>query len=285
MKKQSAPKPSKCCSSLSIGMVCVIGFWVVAVAYFHHRNRSIISTAALSIQTFSSVLSSKTDLTERIIRIEVENSVPLKKDGEPIGIVREVEPPVHVVFSTDCTFFQDWQTLLVFHSAVVIGQRGNITRIASGCTDEKMLELRSLYARLFPQYDVHFTPDFKKDKTTGKKYDFYNKPYGLLHWLENAVRPIPSGTVVALIDPDMLFMRPLTARLANEPANIFLKSFNPGSDKVPLYASKGNAVAQLYGLGAPWTNDRSKSFNRTEICGVHSPCLDVSNSFGEAHFR
>ena len=85
---------------------------------------------------------------------------------------------MHVVFSTDCTFFQDWQTMLVFYSAMAVGQKGAITRIASGCDEAKQATLVALYKKLFPKYHVHFTPDFKKDKKSGKKYDFYNKPYG-----------------------------------------------------------------------------------------------------------
>ena len=74
------------------------------------------------------------------------------------------EGDIHIVFSTDCTFFQDWQTLLVFHSAVEIGQKGRITRIASGCDDQKQKELTELYKTLYPQYYVHFTPDYKVSK-------------------------------------------------------------------------------------------------------------------------
>lgn len=76
---------------------------------------------------------------------------------------------VHVVFSTDCSAYQDWQTLVVFHSAKVVGQKGSITRIASGCDEAKQLELTKLYKTLHPEYSVHFTPDFKKDAATNKK--------------------------------------------------------------------------------------------------------------------
>ena len=32
---------------------------------------------------------------------------------------------IHVIFSTDCNPYQDWQSLFVFHSAKVVGQKGN----------------------------------------------------------------------------------------------------------------------------------------------------------------
>lgn len=43
--------------------------------------------------------------------------------------------------------------------------------------------------------------------------DFYNKPWGLKHWLDSANPPIKDGVVVALIDPDMIFVRPLTPQI------------------------------------------------------------------------
>ena len=75
---------------------------------------------------------------------------------------------IHVIFSTDCNPYQDWQSLLLFYSAVTIGQKGPITRIASGCDEDKKLELTALYKKLYPNYHVHFTPDFKKDEKTQK---------------------------------------------------------------------------------------------------------------------
>lgn len=35
---------------------------------------------------------------------------------------------IHILFSTDCSTYQDWQSLLVFHSAYAVGQKGEITR-------------------------------------------------------------------------------------------------------------------------------------------------------------
>jgi hypothetical protein len=196
-----------------------------------------------------------------------------------------VDQYFHIVFSTDCSFFQDWQTLLVFYSASVVKQEGLITRIASGCSKDKEKELIDLYKKLFPQYRVHFTPDFKTDSKTGKKYDFYNKPYGIRDWLQNT-KPIPNKEeIIVLIDPDMIFLRPLVFRVRDNPANIYMPGIDPHSREVPERYGRGHPVAQLYGLGAPWTNDRGRGFNRTHICGAGSPCLKTERQFGEDHFR
>ena len=188
---------------------------------------------------------------------------------------------IHVVFSTDCTFYQDWQTLMVFHSAIEVGQEGPVTRIASGCSDTQKKTLTELYAKLYPQYHVHFTPDFKTDKDSGESYEFYNKPYGVEHWLGNAEPPVPNDVVIAIIDPDMIFMRPITTTI-KEDNTIFI----PDSlDIPPLLIKKGVPAAQMYGLGAPWAKETTDNFNRTDVCGENSPCMDVNEGFGSKHYR
>jgi peptidyl serine alpha-galactosyltransferase len=203
----------------------------------------------------------------------------MKQQANPIetDAMNADDDLLHLIFSTDCSPFQDWQTLLLFHSAEVVSQRGVITRIASGCSEEKKEELRKLYQILHPKYSVHFTPDFSIDSKTQKRYEFYNKPYGLLHWLENVSPPLASNTIVALLDPDFVFVRPLTTRIVNE-QNLL---YSPLVQEQDLFVkvTKGKPAAQHYGLGASWAinSNQQKALNRTKICGINSPCLDVPN--------
>lgn len=113
--------------------------------------------------------------------------------------------------------------------------------------------------------------------------DFYNKPWGLKHWLENSETPIKDDTVIALLDPDMIFLRPLTAQVRGMENNLYDKKHNKPED-VPERVIEGHPVAQLYGLGAPWTNDGHKKFNRGKICGENSPCLTPNERFGAMHY-
>ena len=110
---------------------------------------------------------------------------------------------MHVVFSTDCGSFQDWQSRVLFDSARQVGHEGPITRIASGCSVEQEAKLTALMRtdRFFAytgrssstssreafgdSWFVHFTPHFSRDKDTGRDYKFYNKPRGILHWLQH----------------------------------------------------------------------------------------------------
>lgn len=189
---------------------------------------------------------------------------------------------VHVIFSTDCEYYQDWQTLVMFQSAIVVGQKGPITRIASGCSEAKKQELTALYQALYPQFGVHFTPDFKHDNKTNRKYAFYNKPWGLKHWLDYSRPPIPEDEVVVLLDPDMIFLRPITSQIRGVQNNLHKRKYKPES--LQEYVSLGHPVAQEYGLGAPWTNDHHLKFNRSKVCPPGSPCLRTEKQFGEEHF-
>eukprot|EP00605_Chrysophyceae_sp_TOSAG23-4_P001931 GSChrysophyteH1.ASY1.ANO1.2134.1 assembled CDS len=205
---------------------------------------------------------------------------------------------LHILFSTDCSFYQDWQSLVVFHSAFSIGQKAHITRVASGCDAKAQYELQHLYERLWPTtrtggwlYGVHFTPDFKRDAASGKKYEFYNKPYGMKHWLDahypTTALQQSEDVVLAIIDPDFLFLRPLTTQLST--------SASLHSDSVE-YVRPGHPGGQLYGLQAPWTLERNRDtslrtkkgdnnyFDLNDICGQGSPCFDVSTRDGNKHY-
>ena len=223
----------------------------------------------------------------------------VKEKEETLGKVAALVPPpppppppsrprdhVHVIFSTDCEYYQDWQTLVLFQSALIVGQDryGPVTRIASGCSAEKQAELTNLYKALHPglSFSVHFTPDFKHDSATNRKYAFYNKPWGLKHWLDHSSPPVPEDEVVVLLDPDMVFLRPITARIRGQQNNIHKRRYKPES--LQELVSVGKPVAQEYGLGAPWTNDQHLKFNRSKVCPPGSPCLSTQKQFGEEHF-
>lgn len=45
----------------------------------------------------------------------------------------ELDPPFHVVFSTSCSPFQDWQALLLFFTAEMVGQKVRPSAGRSGC--------------------------------------------------------------------------------------------------------------------------------------------------------
>ncbi len=193
--------------------------------------------------------------------------------GEDLSLREWNEVPAddrfYLVFSTDCTGYQTWQSLAIFFSADEVRQPGTIVRIASGCTEAQQKEVQTLYDQFPTRFQVHFTPDFKKDTKSGKSYDFYNKPYGLEHWLDSKAAP-PEDAIVALLDPDFLFLRPLTYKINSDTV-----LFSPTITEADLIdeVTEGHPVAQHYGIGSHWTK-----FKVGYIAGEDSPARKVSIS-------
>ena len=73
--------------------------------------------------------------------------------------------------------------------------------------------------------------------------DFYNKPWGMKHWLEYCKPPLPEDTYIALLDPDMILLRPLTRSISGDPAAIFDREYYAKEGPLPLMVSRGHAVA------------------------------------------
>jgi len=163
------------------------------------------------------------------------------------------EDSYHVVFSTGCSEFQDWQSVGVYSSAEHVGQRGPITRIASGCTPDQEVAIRHAMSHLPKRCRVHFAPNTKVRDHSGSVYKYANKPLGMMHWLMNADPPVAPSTTVALVDPDMFFLRPLWHDSFDEPSKYVVTG---GAQKVtvPKRIGKGTMIAQQYQIGgAPWT--------------------------------
>eukprot|EP00613_Pedinella_sp_CCMP2098_P022131 CAMPEP_0171688796 /NCGR_PEP_ID=MMETSP0991-20121206/4101_1 /TAXON_ID=483369 /ORGANISM="non described non described, Strain CCMP2098" /LENGTH=573 /DNA_ID=CAMNT_0012276791 /DNA_START=28 /DNA_END=1749 /DNA_ORIENTATION=+ len=160
----------------------------------------------------------------------------------------------YVVFSTGCSEFQDWQSIGVYSSAERVGQRGIITRIASGCTSLQEVAIRHAMSHLPNRCRVHFAPNTQVRDHSGSMYKYANKPLGMMHWLNHAEPPVPPASTIALIDPDMFFIRPLWHDSFDAPSKVIVT----GSVKVknvPKRIVKGTMIAQQYGIGsAPWSN-------------------------------
>jgi hypothetical protein len=215
------------------------------------------------------------------------------------------KPKYHIVFSTDCTGYQHWQSYLLYFSAMKVNQPGKVTRIASGCKDDERKKLIEWHKKhvtpMSPldepnKYTLHLTPHFSAVKDDSGKvvddYEFFNKPFGLLHFLENYddstnnygisststtdSHPTPSALkldpddIVILLDPDMVLLRPITNDYT--PSEYYKPKFTPR--KVPEFTtvSHGHPFGQGYGFGSSWAE-----LNLTRITGsASSPALKVS---------
>jgi hypothetical protein len=71
-------------------------------------------------------------------------------------------------------------------------------------------EILTAQAKTLPHgHRVHFTPDFSFDEASQTRYPYYNKPYGLQHFLKYASPPI-AESVIVLTDPDFVMMKPFS---------------------------------------------------------------------------
>ena len=146
-------------------------------------------------------------------------------------------PDYHVVFSTSCSDQQNWESYVFFYHARRVRQRGTVTRIASGCSDKEAAELQAFHDQFiapmavtdvpnWQSFHLHLTPSYSRVRLAYGKdpYKYMNKPYGMRHWMENALglgftvsqnsttaeqhRRLLDGIVI-LMDPDMILLRPI----------------------------------------------------------------------------
>ena len=85
---------------------------------------------------------------------------------------------VHFVYSTDCRAYQHWQSLLLSHSFVRVGQRGLLTRLVAGCADEA--ERQAARESTLSPASPFFHPGFEGNGSA--RYPQANRPLGLQYW-------------------------------------------------------------------------------------------------------
>lgn len=188
----------------------------------------------------------------------------------------------HMVFSTSCSAFQDWQAFVFFYSAWKVKQSGTVTRIVSGCTPEQVAATKKLHEEqitvLSKDFHVHFTPEFsgpENGKDFHKVSKYFNKPFGLLHYMENVLGyPSKSAenddSIIMIVDPDMILLRPLKHTFHGYPKEYW----RVGSRPIESVVRHGFPIAQAYGYGNGWL--RTLDENVTHVTGPNSPVLNVS---------
>lgn len=150
-----------------------------------------------------------------------------------------VEDEVHVVFTCDCRPFNLWQSELLFSSALSAGQPGPLTAIISGCSESTTAHLQERHK--FLGWPARFTQYFVQSFNDARSM-WLSKPYGFHQWYTQAG---PSRDVLAMVDPDFAFLRPLTAELDTSVAP------RDWTGPVPSRVQKGFVVGQRYGNVKP----------------------------------
>mmetsp|Transcript_33810 Transcript_33810/g.54860 ORF Transcript_33810/g.54860 Transcript_33810/m.54860 type:complete len:556 (-) Transcript_33810:243-1910(-) len=212
----------------------------------------------------------------------------------------ESDKKIHIIFSTGCNLFQQWQAEVLLNSAKRVGQCGRITRIVSGCEEredeggstgqrwithqggktDQLVPTQDLIKSTNQNLNVHITPMLPESK----EFPWWNKPYSIAHFAENG--DLRDDEVVMILDPDEFFVHaltqskgtPLTHVLAHGRTLDMIKEANDGVSSD--IATPGHPVAQMYGLGDRWLT----LFDREKICGIDSPCTKVSSEEAWTHY-
>lgn len=202
---------------------------------------------------------------------------------------------LHVVFSSGCNYFQHWQAENVLASAFNVGQRGRITRIVSGCHDvsaesighrhqtfpsglnDHLVPLALLNRSVNPYFGLYITPTFEG----ARDFPWINKPSGIHHFLTHAKAEMErlGETVIAILDPDFIFLKPLTQSGEALEDIIYTQGNRKkwvGMDQV----KKGRPVAQRYGIGGGWVH----RFPVAQIVGAGSHALTYTGRTAAQHF-
>ncbi|KAH9256960.1 hypothetical protein BASA81_004781 [Batrachochytrium salamandrivorans] len=205
------------------------------------------------------------------------------------------EDDIHIVFSTGCNLFQHWQAEVLLFSHIKVGQKGQITRVVSGCDTENVkrehanylthpeglgddvVSLEELKKSSHPHFHLHVTPSFPG----AREFPWINKPMGLAHWLEHAN---PKESVIVIIDPDQFFMDKLRidgSRQVGSKSNPILCTLEGGCNNGDTdMVTKGRPVAQQYGLGGGFVHKH----NVVGIVGPDSPAAKLTETEAARHY-
>lgn len=189
-------------------------------------------------------------------------------DGDSDGAT----PKYHMVFSTSCSPFQDWQSYFFFYFAWKVGQPGTVTRIASGCKPNQIRDLEVFHKEkisvMSDRFHVHFAPQCPDSRSK-----YFNKPYGIRDFLESVLGypdPTHDDDIIMIVDPDMMLLRPLTHKFEVDK----ISWVSTGKDPLVDSVRHGHPIAQTYGFSDSWLNSLGQ--NKSYIAGPDSPAIKVS---------
>jgi peptidyl serine alpha-galactosyltransferase len=141
----------------------------------------------------------------------------------------------------------------------------------SGCKDDAEEQtIRSIFNQQIKysiptgknRFHIHVTPDFSR-MVPNVEYKALNKPFGVLHWMENSLNmpdslPQYSDSIFIIIDPDQVVIRPFTTHdFTNDFDATRWHNYHAESDELKNsihILRDGHPVSQLYAMGADWIN-------------------------------
>lgn len=213
----------------------------------------------------------------------------------PAGPRTKDDAYMHIIFSSGCNYFQHWQSELLLATASYVGQRGRLTRIVSGCHDkgaehishrhqtfppglnDVLVPLVELNRSVNDAFGLFVTPTFEG----AKDFPWINKPSSIAHFIKHARPELDrmGEQVIVILDPDFVFVEPITQMPLPESA-IIVSSASARGRVHPNVVLRGRPVAQHYGLGGQWVH----KFDVKAIAGEDSPALKYTDSTANDFF-
>ena len=206
-------------------------------------------------------------------------------------------PEFHLVFSTGCSLYQDWQSYVFFYHVYKVSQHQqqqnrsnnikNVTRIVSGCSQQQQELLQQTHyeqiqSTMSSNFLLHFTPDYSNIQGPNvQSYKYFNKPFGMKHWMEhrlgysnNTATATSTSTttvnpyddvIIVLLDPDQLLLRPFTHDYTTIRMDWTRKGYNTPNSNVSKIVKHGKTITQTYAFGDDYT-----ALNLTHVL-LHEP--------------
>ncbi|RHY45868.1 hypothetical protein DYB30_005787 [Aphanomyces astaci] len=197
---------------------------------------------------------------------------------------------VHIVYSTSCDQpNRHFLSAALQVSASKVGQRGPITEIISGCSDEEVQRFAS-EPSFYHDYHRHFTPSYSPHPKSGITDDYspYNKPFALRHLLHtppSSSNPaaVKGNMPVALMDADFIFFQPLRVNTGADLSSFYHGEQRQGEEIQDVVAD-GHALAQDWTsyYGAGWFNPDNED-KKAAVC-AGKPCMDVTSDDGREYY-
>lgn len=190
---------------------------------------------------------------------------------------------IHIVFSMSCTQGRRkiLQTILQY-SAASVGQKGPITQILSGCTDEQKAEVLK-EPTFYYDFRRHFTPSYSPHPEEGVTDDYtpYNKPFALQHFLKHANPPV-THPILALIDGDFVFFKPMEVNTGRDVTKYYKGGRN--ASEVTDTVKDGSAIAQDWSnyMGPGWFHPGSR--DKLDALCTGLPCINVTEADGKEFY-
>lgn len=224
-------------------------------------------------------------------RCSIDDRLPKLSVDDPASEMNAIPAPeYHLVISTGCSTFQDWQSYAMFWSAYNSGQvqkASYVTRVVSGCSEAEKIKMNELHKKIIEpiaprRFFIHHTPLYQFVKPN-VNYVYFNKAFGYQHWMVNALRyPYNhekyDNVTYILLDPDQLLMRPFKNDFTNENE----QWGGPFTDKRRV--ERGQPFAQKYEMGIDWL---LKARTAMEKIAPHnelpSPVTTLSNEAATAY--